>query len=56
MQQVWFVMQYIGKEDFASLKLWAFLDVDENIQKIIKKTRIFNPLSFVKFECLDKFW
>ena len=37
------------------LKLWAFLDIDKNIQKIIKKTRIFDPFSIVKYKCLDQF-
>ena len=38
-----------------NLWLQAFLDIDENIQKTIKK-RIFHPFSVVKFECLDQFW
>ena len=37
-------------------RLWAFLDIDENIQKIMKKTRrIFDTFSIVKFECLYQF-
>ena len=38
-----------------TLQLWDFLDIDENIQKIIKKTiRIFYSILIVKFDCLDK--
>ena len=40
----------------GTLWLWAFSDIYENIQKIIKKTiRIFDPFSIVTFECLDQF-
>ena len=47
------VMQHIKR---GTLQLWAFLDIDENIQKIIEKTiRIFNPFSIVQLECLDQF-
>ena len=46
-----YVMQQIKR---GTLGLWAFLDKDESIQKIIKETtRNFNPFS--KFECLDQF-
>ena len=37
-----------------TLQLWAFLDID-NIQKIMKKRRIFDPISTVKFECFVRF-
>ena len=36
-------MQHNKRE---TLQLWAFLDPDEIVKKIIKKT-IFNPFSFV---------
>ena len=39
-----------------TLQLWAFLDIDENIQKVVKKAiRVFDPFSIVKFECRDQF-
>ena len=49
-------MQYIkwGGVHFAAVQ--ACLDIEENIQKVIKKTQILNPFSIVKFECLDQLW
>ena len=46
-----FVMQHIER---GTLQLWAFLEVDENIQKIMITIRIMDPFSIVKFECLDQ--
>ena len=40
-------MQHIEK---GALRLRAFLNINENIQTIIKKTRIFDPFSTVKCE------
>ena len=42
-----YMMQHIEGGTFAAV---GFLDLDENIQKIIKKTRILDPFSIVKFE------
>ena len=40
----------------VGLWLWAFLDIDENIQKIIQKTiRIFYPFSIVNLNALINF-
>ena len=46
-------MQHVEKGNFAVVGF--FLDTDENIQKIIKKTiRIFNCFSIVKFDRFDQ--
>ena len=42
--------QHIEKGDFVAL---GSLDVDENIQKIIKMIKNFDPFSIVKIECLN---
>ena len=48
------VMQYIEK---GTMQQCTFLDIDENIQKITKKTiRILDHFSVVTFECLDQLW
>ena len=47
-----YVMQHIER---GTLHLWTFLDTNENSQKVMKSTRIFNPLSNVRFECLHQF-
>ena len=49
------MMQHIISKG-GLLQLWSFLDIYENIQKIMKKTiKIFDPVSVVKCECLDQF-
>ena len=51
----------IRKNDFAPQKNFAvtplaFLDTDENIQKLLQKTiTIFDPFSIINFECLIQF-
>ena len=46
------VVQHIKRGDIAAVGF----HIDENIQKMIKKTiRIFNPFWIVKFECFDQF-
>ena len=38
---------------WKGLRLWTVSDIDENIQKMVKKKWIFCPFSIVKFECFD---
>ena len=45
-------MQHIER---GTLQLWAFSDIDENIQKMIEKTiKIFDPFSIIKCEWFDQ--
>ena len=47
-------MQYMKG---GTWQLWAFLDMDNNFLKMIKKTfKNFDPFSIVKFEFFDQFW
>ena len=49
----YFAMQHIERR---TLQLWAFLDRDENNQKLIKKwIKKFILFSVVKYEYLDQF-
>ena len=43
-------MQHIKRGGGWPLQLLAFLDRDENIQKLIKTKRIFEPFPLVKYE------
>ena len=47
-------MQHIEKGG-GTWQLWALVDIDEKVQKMIRKTRVFDCFSIVKLKYLDQF-